>query len=146
MINKLSLEDRGDDVSFVSSVAKSMFEDGANNWGRVASLVTFGAVVAQYMKDNGRRDCVEQVAQEISTYLLTVQRDWLVKNNAWVSELPQTGSGREKMRRLHNCCRCASGLRAVALRLTLPFPRFICRTDSWSFSKCRTQSPRSGTC
>lgn len=96
MINKLSLEDRGDDVSFVSSVAKSMFEDGANNWGRVASLVTFGAVVAQFMKDNGRRDCVEQVAQEISTYLLTDQRDWLVKNNAWVSELPQTGSGREK--------------------------------------------------
>lgn len=72
-------------MAFVGLVAKSMFEDGNNNWGRVASLVTFGAVVAQYMKQHGRRECVEQVAQEISTYLLTDQRDWLIKNNAWVS-------------------------------------------------------------
>lgn len=85
MINKLSLEDRGGDVSFLGSVAKSTFEDGTKNWGRVASLVAFGAAVAQHMKENGRRDCVEQVAQEISAYLLTDQRDWLIKNNAWVS-------------------------------------------------------------
>lgn len=89
MIAKLCLEDRGDDVSFVGSVAKSTFEDGKNNWGRVASLVAFGAVVAQYLKEKGRRDCVEQVAQEISTYLLTDQRDWLIKNNAWVSSQRQ---------------------------------------------------------
>lgn len=81
----MSLDDRGDDVSFISSVAKDIFADGVNNWGRITSLVAFGAVVAKYMKDNGRRDCVEQVAQEISTYLLTDQRDWLIKNNGWVS-------------------------------------------------------------
>lgn len=79
------MEDRGDDVSFVGSVAKSTFEDGTTNWGRVASLVAFGAVVAQYLKDNGRGHCVEQVAEEISTFLLTDQRDWLIKNNGWVS-------------------------------------------------------------
>lgn len=85
MINKLFMEDRGDDVSFVGSVAKSTFEDGTTNWGRVASLLAFGAVVALYLKDNGRGHCVEQVAQEISTFLLTDQRDWLIKNNGWVS-------------------------------------------------------------
>ncbi|XP_065814120.1 induced myeloid leukemia cell differentiation protein Mcl-1b [Labrus bergylta] len=83
MINKLSLEDRGDDASFVSAVAKSLFADGTTNWGRIASLVAFGAAVSQYLKENGRGHCVELVGQEISTYLLSDQRDWLVKNNAW---------------------------------------------------------------
>lgn len=85
MINKLSLDTRRDDVSFVGSVAESLFSDGSTNWGRVASLVAFGAVVSQHMKEKGQRECVELVAQEISTYLLTKQRDWLIKNNAWVS-------------------------------------------------------------
>ncbi|XP_010735438.1 induced myeloid leukemia cell differentiation protein Mcl-1b [Larimichthys crocea] len=83
MITKLSLDDRGDDASFVSAVAKSLFGDGTTNWGRVVSLVAFGAVVSQYLKEKSRENCVEQVAKEISTYLLTEQRDWLVKNNSW---------------------------------------------------------------
>ncbi|XP_034553525.1 induced myeloid leukemia cell differentiation protein Mcl-1b [Notolabrus celidotus] len=83
MINKLSLDDRGEDASFVSAVAKSLFADGTTNWGRIASLIAFGAAVSQYLKEKGRGDCVELVGQEISTYLLTDQRDWLVKNNSW---------------------------------------------------------------
>lgn len=82
MVNKLSLDDR-EDTSFVSSVARSLFADGTTNWGRIVSLVAFGAVVSQYLKEKGRGHCVEQVGQEISTYLLTEQRDWLVKNNSW---------------------------------------------------------------
>uniref|UniRef100_UPI0037E8DC37 induced myeloid leukemia cell differentiation protein Mcl-1b n=1 Tax=Semicossyphus pulcher TaxID=241346 RepID=UPI0037E8DC37 len=83
MINQLSLEDRGQDASFVSAVAKSLFADGTTNWGRIASLISFGAAVSQYLKEAGRGDCVELVGQEISTYLLSDQRDWLVKNNSW---------------------------------------------------------------
>lgn len=83
MINRLSLDDRGDDMSFVSAVAKKLFSDGTTNWGRIASLVAFGAVVCQYMKEKGRGHCVELVGQEISTYLLCDQRDWLVNNNSW---------------------------------------------------------------
>ncbi|XP_044213962.1 induced myeloid leukemia cell differentiation protein Mcl-1b [Thunnus albacares] len=82
MVNKLSLDDR-DDMRFVSAVANSLFGDGTTNWGRVASLVAFGAVVCQYLKEKGRENCVELVGEEISTYLLTHQRDWLVKNNSW---------------------------------------------------------------
>lgn len=85
MINKLSLDERGDDTSFVSSVAKSLFADGTTNWGRIASLVAFGAVVSQHLKDKGRENCVDLVGEEISSYLLSAQRDWLVKNNSWVS-------------------------------------------------------------
>lgn len=112
MTKQLNLDDRGDDVSFVSSVAKSMFADGVTNWGRIASLVAFGAVVAQHMKDNGRRDCVEPVAQEISTYLLTDRRDWLIKNNGWVSSEGRE-VGPKKLWRLRNRCHCASCLRDV---------------------------------
>lgn len=85
MINKLSLDDKGDDVSFVSTVAKSLFSDGTTNWGRIASLVAFGAAVCQHLKEKHRETCVELVGQEISSYLLSDQRDWLVKNNSWVS-------------------------------------------------------------
>ncbi|XP_019719281.1 induced myeloid leukemia cell differentiation protein Mcl-1b [Hippocampus comes] len=83
IINKLSLDDRGDNVSFISEVAKSLFSDGTTNWGRVASLVAFGAIVSQHLKEKGRAHCVEPVADEISSYLLSHQRNWLVKNNSW---------------------------------------------------------------
>ncbi|XP_030605233.1 induced myeloid leukemia cell differentiation protein Mcl-1b [Archocentrus centrarchus] len=83
MVNKLSLDERGEDVTFVSAVAKSLFADKTTNWGRIASLMAFGAVVCQRLKEKGRDNCVELVSQEISTYLLSDQRDWLVKNNAW---------------------------------------------------------------
>lgn len=112
MVNKLSMENR-EDVRFVGLVAKSMFEDGATNWGRVASLVTFGAVVAQYMQERGRRECVEQVAQEISSYLLTDQRDWLVKNKAWVSSRRREGGTGE------------CGITAGVLTLTSPLPPLL---------------------
>ncbi|XP_040899690.1 induced myeloid leukemia cell differentiation protein Mcl-1b [Toxotes jaculatrix] len=83
MINKLSLDKRGEDVTFVCAVAKNLFADGTTNWGRITSLVAFGAVVCQHLKDTGRKNCVEQVGQEICAYLLSDQREWLVKNNSW---------------------------------------------------------------
>lgn len=84
MINKLQLDDKGD-MGFIGDVAKSIFSDRTTNWGRITSLVAFGAVVAKHQKENGKKDCVELVAREISSYLLKEQRDWLIKNNAWVS-------------------------------------------------------------
>lgn len=87
MIAKLELDDRSDDMSFINSVAKTLFSDGTTNWGRIASLVAFGAVVSQHLKERGRGHCVELVGQEIAKYLLSDQSDWLIKNNAWVSHL-----------------------------------------------------------
>ncbi|XP_075996232.1 induced myeloid leukemia cell differentiation protein Mcl-1b [Genypterus blacodes] len=83
MMNKLLMDEVGDDMSFVASVAKSLFGDGTTNWGRIGALVAFGAVVCQHLKAKNREHCVEPVAQEICTYLLTYQRDWLLKNNSW---------------------------------------------------------------
>ncbi|KAM4735718.1 induced myeloid leukemia cell differentiation protein Mcl-1b [Anableps anableps] len=83
MINRLDLDTKPDDMTFLSSVATHLFSDGITNWGRIASLVSFGAVVCQRLKESHREHCVELVSQEISTYLLTNQRDWLAKNNSW---------------------------------------------------------------
>ncbi|XP_068178853.1 induced myeloid leukemia cell differentiation protein Mcl-1b [Antennarius striatus] len=83
MINKLSQGEGGNDAQLVGEVAKNLFSDGTTNWGRIASLVAFGAVVCKYMKEKGRGGDVELVGRQISTYLLAEQRDWLVKNNAW---------------------------------------------------------------
>ncbi|XP_042166573.1 induced myeloid leukemia cell differentiation protein Mcl-1-like [Oncorhynchus tshawytscha] len=83
MINTLYVDDRGDDVKFLSALAHIIFQDGTVNWGRVASLTSFGTAVCQYLKDKGRDNCVELVGEEISAYLLTHHKDWLVEHNSW---------------------------------------------------------------
>ena len=87
MIQKLELEGRGEDMRFVTSVAKSLFSDGITNWGRIASLVSFGAVLCQALEVMGKGGCVSLVAEEISSYLLSYQWEWLVRNNSWVRTL-----------------------------------------------------------
>ncbi|KAJ8009822.1 hypothetical protein DPEC_G00071010 [Dallia pectoralis] len=67
----------------VGRVAASLFADGTANWGRVASLVAFGAAVCQCLKEMGRENCVELVGEEISEYLLTSQKYWLVTHDSW---------------------------------------------------------------
>lgn len=85
MLVKLDLDGRGEDMSVISSVTKELFSDGVTNWGRIASLLAFGAVVARYEKESGRGNCVSLVADEISSYLMYNQKEWLQKNNSWVS-------------------------------------------------------------
>ncbi|XP_027005627.1 induced myeloid leukemia cell differentiation protein Mcl-1b [Tachysurus fulvidraco] len=83
MLVKLNLDKRGHDMSVISSVAKDLFSDGITNWGRIASLLAFGAVVARYEKESGRGDCVSLVAEELSSFLMHDQKEWLLKNNSW---------------------------------------------------------------
>lgn len=87
MLESLPVDDRGDKVTSVSVLARSVFADGATNWGRIVSLVAFGVVVCQNSKkkEDRRLALVESVGEEISAYLLTDQKDWLLKNNSWVS-------------------------------------------------------------
>lgn len=85
MIARLNLEQNGEDMSFITTVATEIFSDGVTNWGRIASLLTFGAIVCKHQNDRGLGKCVSLVAEDIASYLLTAQRDWLLKNKAWVS-------------------------------------------------------------
>ncbi|KAK3572323.1 hypothetical protein QTP86_030215 [Hemibagrus guttatus] len=82
MLVKLNLDERGEDMSVISSVARELFSDGITNWGRIASLLAFGAVVARY-EASERANCVSLVADEISSYLMYNQKEWLLKNKSW---------------------------------------------------------------
>ncbi|KAA0703382.1 Induced myeloid leukemia cell differentiation protein [Triplophysa tibetana] len=82
MISRINLE-QTDDLSVVTIVATELFSDGITNWGRIASLLAFGAVLCKHLNDSGRSECVSLVGEKISDYLLSDQMDWLLKNNAW---------------------------------------------------------------
>ncbi|MBN3300015.1 induced myeloid leukemia cell differentiation protein Mcl-1b [Amia ocellicauda] len=83
MIAKVELNQKGEDMSFMRVVATNIFSDGKTNWGRIASLIAFGAVVSKHLQADGREQCVEAVAEEISSYLLADQREWLLNNKSW---------------------------------------------------------------
>ncbi|XP_049579787.1 induced myeloid leukemia cell differentiation protein Mcl-1 [Syngnathus scovelli] len=83
IINMLSLDERGHDMSVISEVARDEFADGITNWGRIASLLGFCAVVSEALKERQQEYCVELVAQEVSNFLLSHQRTWIVQHNGW---------------------------------------------------------------
>ena len=85
MIRTISCADVKDIGKLVGVVAIDLFEDGIINWGRVTSLLAFGAVVCQHLKDRGMDNCAELVGEAIAVYLVTNQKTWLVENNSWVS-------------------------------------------------------------
>ncbi|KAI4905555.1 hypothetical protein NFI96_009280 [Prochilodus magdalenae] len=83
MVQKLNLKEQDDSMEFVSKVAVTLFDDGTTNWGRIVSLVGFGAVVCARLKEAGREHCVENVANHISSYLGKHQLQYLINNKAW---------------------------------------------------------------
>ncbi|XP_016121174.1 induced myeloid leukemia cell differentiation protein Mcl-1 homolog [Sinocyclocheilus grahami] len=83
MLQRLQLESQADDMSFIGCIAETMFNDNTTNWGRIVSLVAFGAVVCSRLKELQRERCVETVAQQISSYLISDQHDWLLNNKGW---------------------------------------------------------------
>ncbi|KAK6468040.1 induced myeloid leukemia cell differentiation protein Mcl-1 [Huso huso] len=82
IINRLNVGQEME-VGFVTDVAESLFSDGTTNWGRVVSLVTFGAVVARHLKQSGLEHCIEPLGERISSFLLRDKRAWMIENGAW---------------------------------------------------------------
>lgn len=74
------------DLKTVSEVAKFVFDDGITNWGRIATLISFGAFVAKHLKSIQQEGCINSLAEIITEVLVTDKRDWLVEHHAWVSE------------------------------------------------------------
>ncbi|KAK2887784.1 hypothetical protein QQF64_012890 [Cirrhinus molitorella] len=83
MLQRLQLGSQPDDMSFIGSIAKTMFKDDTTNWGRIVSLVAFGAAACSHLRDLKRERCVEMVAEQISSYLISEQHDWLLNNKSW---------------------------------------------------------------
>lgn len=83
MIQRLQLDSQPASLDFIRCIASTMFKDGVTNWGRIASLVAFGAVVCSRLKELQQDQCVERVAEQISSYLTSEQQDWILKNKSW---------------------------------------------------------------
>ncbi|XP_032871815.1 induced myeloid leukemia cell differentiation protein Mcl-1 homolog [Amblyraja radiata] len=82
MINRLN-NSNGCNLASISGVAAEVFSDGEVNWGRVVSLVAFGAVLATHLKKQRSEDCVEEVATQITQYLTKETREWLETHGGW---------------------------------------------------------------
>ncbi|KAL0167234.1 hypothetical protein M9458_039078, partial [Cirrhinus mrigala] len=70
------LDSQPDDMSVIGSIAKTMFKDDTTNWGRIVSLVAFGAVMCSQLRELKRDRC-------ISSYLISEQHNWLLNNKGW---------------------------------------------------------------
>lgn len=82
MLRKLELKGEAD-VQALSRVMAHVFSDGVTNWGRVVTLIAFGAFVAKHLHSTGRERCVEPLARSIADVLVGTKRDWLVQQRGW---------------------------------------------------------------
>ncbi|XP_061058485.1 LOW QUALITY PROTEIN: induced myeloid leukemia cell differentiation protein Mcl-1 homolog [Eubalaena glacialis] len=81
MLQKLDI--KNDDVKSLSQVMVHVFSDGVTNWGRIVTLLSFGAFVAKHLKSINQESCIEPLAESITDVLVRTKRDWLVKQRGW---------------------------------------------------------------
>ena len=84
MLRKLDIKNE-DDVKSLSRVMVHVFSDGVTNWGRIVTLISFGAFVAKHFKSINQESCIEPLAESITDVLVRSKRDWIVKQRGWVS-------------------------------------------------------------
>ncbi|KAM9689437.1 induced myeloid leukemia cell differentiation protein Mcl-1 isoform 1-T1 [Trichechus inunguis] len=82
MLRKLDMKNE-DDVKSISRVMVHVFSDGVTNWGRIVTLISFGAFVAKHLKSVNQESCIEPLAESITDVLVRTKRDWLVKQRGW---------------------------------------------------------------
>ncbi|XP_037355998.1 induced myeloid leukemia cell differentiation protein Mcl-1 [Talpa occidentalis] len=82
MLRKLDIKGE-DDVKSLSRVMVHVFSDGVTNWGRIVTLISFGAFVAKHLKSINQESCIDPLAESITDVLVRTKREWLVKQRGW---------------------------------------------------------------
>ena len=82
MLQKLDIKNE-DDVKSLSRVMVHVFSDRVTNWGRIVTLISFGAFVAKHFKSINQESCIEPLAESITDVLVRSKRDWIVKERGW---------------------------------------------------------------
>ncbi|XP_044857379.1 induced myeloid leukemia cell differentiation protein Mcl-1-like [Mauremys mutica] len=82
MLQKLDIKNE-DDLKSVTAVATHVFSDGVTNWGRIVTLISFGAFVAKHLKSINQENCINTLAGIITDVLVRGKRDWLVNQRGW---------------------------------------------------------------
>ncbi|NXF94511.1 MCL1 protein, partial [Eubucco bourcierii] len=82
MLRKLHIQ-KEEDLQAVCEVAAHMFSDGVTNWGRVVTLISFGAFVAKHLKSIKQEQCISSLAAIITDVLVSSRREWLTSQGGW---------------------------------------------------------------
>ncbi|NXL51732.1 MCL1 protein, partial [Podilymbus podiceps] len=82
MLRKLEIK-KEEDLHSVCEVAARMFSDGVTNWGRVVTLISFGAFVAKHLKSINQEKCISSLAGIITDALVSSKREWLMSQGGW---------------------------------------------------------------
>ncbi|XP_009318109.1 PREDICTED: induced myeloid leukemia cell differentiation protein Mcl-1 [Pygoscelis adeliae] len=72
-----------EDLQSVCEVAAHVFSDGVTNWGRVVTLISFGAFVAKHLKSINQEKCISSLAGIITDALVSSKREWLMSQGGW---------------------------------------------------------------
>ncbi|XP_072840434.2 induced myeloid leukemia cell differentiation protein Mcl-1 [Pogona vitticeps] len=82
MLRKMEIK-KEEDLKTMSEVATEVFRDGIINWGRIVTLISFGAFVAKHLKSINQESSINTLTEIITDVLVTEKREWLVSHNAW---------------------------------------------------------------
>ncbi|NXS53740.1 MCL1 protein, partial [Brachypteracias leptosomus] len=82
MLRKLEIQ-KEEDLQSVCEVAAHMFSDGVTNWGRVVTLISFGAFVAKHLKSINQEKCISSLAGIITDALVSSKHEWLMSQGGW---------------------------------------------------------------
>ncbi|NXL13549.1 MCL1 protein, partial [Setophaga kirtlandii] len=82
MLRKLQIQQE-EDLQCVVEVAAQMFSDGVTNWGRVVTLIAFGAFVAKHLKSIQQEQSISSLAGIITDALVSSKREWLESQGGW---------------------------------------------------------------
>ncbi|NWR94622.1 MCL1 protein, partial [Furnarius figulus] len=82
MLRKLEIQQE-EDLQSVVEVAAHVFSDGVTNWGRVVTLISFGAFVAKHLKSIKQEQCIGPLAGIITDALVSSKREWLLSQRGW---------------------------------------------------------------
>ncbi|XP_061231194.1 induced myeloid leukemia cell differentiation protein Mcl-1 [Neopsephotus bourkii] len=82
MLRKLEIQ-KEEDLEAVRDVGARLFGDGLTNWGRVVTLISFGAFVAQHLKSIQQEKSIGSLATIITDALLASSREWLLSQGGW---------------------------------------------------------------
>uniref|UniRef100_A0A8C5PZP2 Bcl-2 Bcl-2 homology region 1-3 domain-containing protein n=1 Tax=Leptobrachium leishanense TaxID=445787 RepID=A0A8C5PZP2_9ANUR len=81
-LDRLDIE-RPEHLHKLSRVTFELFGDGVTNWGRVATLLSFCALVARHLKNLGMDDSIFMMADGIARFLTVTKRYWFLENRGW---------------------------------------------------------------
>ncbi|XP_069734891.1 induced myeloid leukemia cell differentiation protein Mcl-1 isoform X2 [Phaenicophaeus curvirostris] len=82
MLRKLEIQ-KEEDLQSVCEVSAHVFSDGVTNWGRVVTLISFGAFVAKHLKSINQEKCISSLARIITDALVSSKREWLMSQGGW---------------------------------------------------------------